>query len=287
MAAGVAFAPGDAAGVVWQLGAGVTRWKEGDEVVVTPSVPCGVCAACTGFGRGGCDRPTVWASALAELAIARDEQLLRKPRKLSWEAAGSYATAYFGAYRALVDRAKVRPGEAVLVWDGVRPLGAFALQLARLLGASVGTLEHGARKGRSERLAREVEALFAGRAPDVVLVGATEESLAFGLTASARKARLLIVSGEGPSALDATIVRRDEKTILGVSLPPPEECQRANELVHQEKIVVPAPTVHAFEDFALALRADARGEHPSGAALLVAAPRPGLTTWAEALAAMG
>ena len=286
MAAGIAFAPGDASGVVWRVGEGVSRWKAGDEVVVSPSVSCGACAACTGFGRGACERPSVWAGGLSELAIANAEQLLRKPRKLSWEDAGSYASAYFGAYRALVDRAKVRPGDAVLVWDGERPLGGFAVELARLLGAVVASVGLGPRKDRARRLESELAVALGTRAPDVVLVGADDETLSISVRIAARRARIVLAAGSGSVAIDTAILRGAEKSILGVSLPPADECQRANELVHQEKIVVPAARVYPFDEVAIAMRAETRGEHRGSAACLVAAPRPGLTSWAEALAAM-
>src|SRR3954470_12551769 len=50
----------DAAGIVWKLGPGVTRWKVGDEVVLHCNVTCGECPACNGFDPMACEDQKIW-----------------------------------------------------------------------------------------------------------------------------------------------------------------------------------------------------------------------------------
>ncbi|MBK7156505.1 MAG: alcohol dehydrogenase catalytic domain-containing protein, partial [Sandaracinaceae bacterium] len=102
----------DASGVVWAIGEGVTGWKVGDEVVLH----------CNHLLEpGASDLQTIWGyetpdGAFAQFTRVQSQQLLRKPPQLSWEEAASYGLTYYTAHRMLVDRAKVQPGEVVLVW---------------------------------------------------------------------------------------------------------------------------------------------------------------------------
>ena len=64
------------------------------------------------------------------------QQLLPKPPQLTWEEAASYGLTYFTAYRMLVDRARIKPGDNVLVWGAGGGLGTFAVQLCKLHGAN-------------------------------------------------------------------------------------------------------------------------------------------------------
>ena len=64
------------------------------------------------------------------------QQLLPKPPQLTWEEAASYGLTYFTAYRMLVDQARIKAGDNVLVWGAGGGLGTFAVQLCALLGAN-------------------------------------------------------------------------------------------------------------------------------------------------------
>src|SRR5580693_6942767 len=131
----------DASGVVWKVGAGVTRWKVGDEVVLHCNMTCGQCPACNGFDSMACEEQKIWGyetpyGSFAQFTLVQSQQLLKKPKDLTWEVAASYGLVYFTAYRMLVDRARVRPGENVLIWGASGGLGIFAVQITKLLGAT-------------------------------------------------------------------------------------------------------------------------------------------------------
>jgi len=125
----------DGAGVVRSLGAGVGGVAEGDEVVIFPSLGWGggEAAPQPGFRiLGGPDDGTY-----AELISISAENVMPKPKRLSWEEAAALPLAGLTAWRALISRAHLRPGETVLVLGIGGGVATFALHIARAAGARV------------------------------------------------------------------------------------------------------------------------------------------------------
>ncbi|WP_405107268.1 NADP-dependent oxidoreductase [Paenibacillus sp. FSL K6-1217] len=117
------FIPGVAvAGIVADTGAGVSRFKPGDEV----------------FGL----KPAAEGGGYAEYALAREDELALKPPALSFEVAGALPAAGLTAWQAL-SAAKVASTDRVLVQNGTGGTGSFAVQLAKLRGATVITTVNG------------------------------------------------------------------------------------------------------------------------------------------------
>jgi NADPH2:quinone reductase len=109
------FTPGlDLAGEVAALGEGVTDWSLGDAVV-------------GGARLGG----------FADYAVLPVGALKPKPARLSFGEAAAYGAAYLTAYVALVRRARLEPGEWVLVHGAAGGVGLAAVDLAKALGARV------------------------------------------------------------------------------------------------------------------------------------------------------
>ena len=125
----------DGAGVVRTLGAGVSGVAEGDEVVIFPSLGWGggEAAPQPGFRiLGGPDDGTY-----AELIRIPAENVMPKPKRLSWEEAAALPLAGLTAWRALISRAALRPGETVLVLGIGGGVATFALHIAHAAGARV------------------------------------------------------------------------------------------------------------------------------------------------------
>jgi NADPH:quinone reductase-like Zn-dependent oxidoreductase len=101
----------DAAGVVDAVGARVTRFKSGDEVF--------------GTVRG----------AFAEFACAAEKDLALKPANVSFEQAASVPVAGLTSLQALRDKARVQPGQSVLVNGASGGVGTYAVQIAKSFGA--------------------------------------------------------------------------------------------------------------------------------------------------------
>jgi NADPH:quinone reductase-like Zn-dependent oxidoreductase len=104
----------DFAGVVDQLGAGVTSAAPGDDVI------------------GWVDT----RSSQAEYLVADAANLAAKPAGLPWEVAGAIPVAGFTAW-AMVQAVGLRPGETVVVSGAAGGVGVFAVQLAKRTGATV------------------------------------------------------------------------------------------------------------------------------------------------------
>ena len=136
----------DASGIVWKVGDGVTRWAPGDEVVIHCNQASYEDVEVHGLDPLAAPSQEIWGyettwGSFAQFCKVQAQQLLPKPRHLSWEEAASYGLTYFTAYRMLMDQAKLQPGHRVLIWGAAGGLGVFATQLCKIAGAqSVGVV---------------------------------------------------------------------------------------------------------------------------------------------------
>jgi NADPH:quinone reductase-like Zn-dependent oxidoreductase len=105
----------DIAGVVEKTGANVTKLKVGDAVYGYPT-----------FGGGWADYVTV-----------KEGEVSAKPRSLKFVEAAAVPMGALTAWQALVDVAKLQPGQTVLVHGGSGGVGSFAIQIAKTRGARV------------------------------------------------------------------------------------------------------------------------------------------------------
>jgi NADPH:quinone reductase-like Zn-dependent oxidoreductase len=109
----------DMAGVVVGVGDAVQRFSVGDEVYARPDE----------------DR----IGTFAEFIAVRQDDVALKPSTLTMEQAASLPLVALTSWQVLVERARVRPGQKVLIHAGSGGLGTIAIQLAKHLGASVAT----------------------------------------------------------------------------------------------------------------------------------------------------
>lgn len=124
----------DGAGVVEDVGEGVTRFKTGDRV-------------CPSFFQTWIDGPVTAKSrnealggsvpgVLQEHMLLAAEGASRIPDYLSFEEAATLPCAGLTAWRAIVDEAPIKPGDTILV-QGTGGVSIFALQFAKAMGAQV------------------------------------------------------------------------------------------------------------------------------------------------------
>src|SRR3954468_3686808 len=130
----------DASGVVWKVGAGVTRWKAGDEVVMHCNQASYEDPEVHGLDPLAAPSQRIWGyettwGSFAQFCKVQAQQLLPKPANLTWGEAASYGLTYFTAYRMLIDQASLQAGHKVLVWGAAGGLGVFATQLCEMTGA--------------------------------------------------------------------------------------------------------------------------------------------------------
>ncbi|MEU1477763.1 crotonyl-CoA carboxylase/reductase [Streptomyces sp. NPDC001668] len=132
----------DLSGVVLRTAPGERRWKPGDRVV----------AHCLSVELESADghndtmldpEQRIWGyetnyGGLAEIALVKANQLMPKPRHLTWEEAASPGLVNSTAYRQLVSRngAGMKQGDNVLIWGASGGLGSYATQYALAGGAT-------------------------------------------------------------------------------------------------------------------------------------------------------
>jgi NADPH:quinone reductase-like Zn-dependent oxidoreductase len=142
----------DACGAVDALGPGVTSCAVGEAVVVLPGVSCGVCEQCQSGIDQLCRNYQILGESTdgtaADFAVVPAANIAPKPANLSDAEAGSIGLVFLTAWNMLVRRAELKAGETVLVHAGLSGVGSAAVQIARMLGATVIATAGGAEKCR-------------------------------------------------------------------------------------------------------------------------------------------
>ena len=131
----------DVRGVVDALGPGATGCRPGDQIVVGPGVSCGRCHACRSGNEPLCREYGILGESCdggcAEYVVAPDRNVFAAPGRLAPEEAAAVPLAFLTAWHMLRARARIEPGERVLVHAAGSGVSSAAIQIARLLGARV------------------------------------------------------------------------------------------------------------------------------------------------------
>jgi NADPH:quinone reductase-like Zn-dependent oxidoreductase len=109
----------DLAGIVTEVGSGVTRFKLGDAVFANI------------FDQG--------TGAIAEFAVVPERAAALKPVNLDFVQAASIPMVGLTSWQALKERMDLQPGQKVFIPAGSGGIGTFAIQFAKVLGATVAT----------------------------------------------------------------------------------------------------------------------------------------------------
>lgn len=178
----------DVCGIVAQLGPGVEGLEVGTRVVIAPGQGCGQCPECRAGRDSLCPEYRIFGfqvqGGYAEYTVARACHVIPVGHTLSYEQWAAVPLVYLTAYHMLFSRARLKPGETVLVHACGSGVGMAAIQLARLAGAFViatSASDHKLQRARQElgvdgtvnyardRLEEHVDHLTGGRGVDVVI----------------------------------------------------------------------------------------------------------------------
>ena len=107
----------DFAGVVEEVGEGVTRFKPGDAVLGAMSIKD--------------------SGAFAEVVAADEKQIVMKPAQLSYEQAAALPTVGVTAWQAVIGKGKLQAGQSIFINGCLGGVGRTAAQIALMRGASV------------------------------------------------------------------------------------------------------------------------------------------------------
>lgn len=198
------------AGVVREIGdSDSSGIRAGDEVIVAPGFSCGVCARCVAGHDDLCPSFGIRGESAdgggAQFVVVPVRSLLRKPAGLSMHEAAAAALDFQTAWHMLVNHARLRFGESVLVQAGGSGVGSAAIQIAKLHGCSIITTAGSRMKAdraldlgadhvilyRDEDVAKRVKDLTARRGVDVVVEHVGADTWEGSMRALARGGRLV------------------------------------------------------------------------------------------------
>jgi len=305
----------DAAGVIWKVGEGVTKWKVGDEVVIHCNQASYEDVEVHGLDPLAAPSQRIWGyetswGSFAQFTKVQAQQLLPKPKNLSWAESSAYGLTYFTAYRMLMDQCKLQAGHNVLIWGAAGGLGVFATQLCKAAGANavgvvssdekgelvkrLGAVEYinrndfngmmrttenltdrEAEKGRfkvSREFAKRVKEIL-GDSPDIVFEHVGQATFPTSVFVVKPFGKVVICGATSGYTLDFDVryLWMRQKQIIGSHFANAYECWRANELMAEGKIQPVLWRVMGFDGVADAHQLLHENKHLGKISILVGA----------------
>jgi NADPH:quinone reductase-like Zn-dependent oxidoreductase len=232
---------GDGAGVVDAVGDGVSHVVPGDAVLFNPGISCYACEFCRRGEHGMCVTYRLLGEhlpgTLAERINVPGVNVLPLPRldpALSWAEAAAFSLVTLTAWRMVVTRARVQPGETLLAWGVGGGVSLTAARIAKLRGARVIVTSSSDEKlaaaralgadvtinYRTQKVAAEIRALTAKRGVDVVIENVGEATWEESLRCLAKGGRLVTCGGtSGPRlSMDVRRLFWNQYTIMGSTM---------------------------------------------------------------------
>jgi NADPH2:quinone reductase len=192
--------------------------------------------AAAGLAVGARVCALVAGGGYAELCVAPVGQCLPSPANLSDVEAASLPETFFTVWSNVFDRARLQPGETLLVHGGSSGIGVTAIQMAKAWGATVLTTVGSADKAaacralgadhaidyKTQDFVAEVLRLTGGKGTDVVLDMVAGEYIGRDVKCLAEDGRIVIIAVQGgsQSTVDASLVLRRRLVITGSTLRP-------------------------------------------------------------------
>jgi len=233
----------DGAGTVAATGPAATRFRHGDRVMINSGISCGRCEWCEAGEQPLCLTYSVLGEhrhgTLAEFVVVPERNLAPVPAEMPITQAAAFSLVTLTAWRMLVHRAALQPGETVLIWGIGGGVALAALKIAKLLGASVVvTSSSDAKLERARELGadvvlnhaktdvpKEIRSLTSKRGVEVVVDNVGEQTWEKSLRCLARKGRL-VTCGATTGPMCVTDVRKlfwYQWSILGSTMGSHEE----------------------------------------------------------------
>ncbi len=130
----------ETSGNVAAVGAGVEKWKEGDQVLLPAVYGCGQCVMCRNGRENICENMVMFGNNVdggyAEYILAPAKDMFLLPDEIPLIEGCIIADAVTTPYHAVVNRGEVKPGDRVVVF-GCGGIGINVVQMAAAMGARV------------------------------------------------------------------------------------------------------------------------------------------------------
>jgi NADPH:quinone reductase-like Zn-dependent oxidoreductase len=199
----------DGAGVVAAVGSEVRTVKVGDRVLINPGLHCGVCEFCQAGEQSLCVQFGIMGETcpgtFAEYFKVPQENVHPVPAGFSWEEAAAFPLVFVTAWRMLVSKAAIKPGEDILILGIGGGVSTAVLQLVKAIGlrafvtsSSEDKLQQAQQLGadalinyKTQDFAREIRQLTNRRGVDVVVDSVGGDSYAKSLASLVKGGRLV------------------------------------------------------------------------------------------------
>ena len=258
----------DAAGIVEALGPDVGGVKVGDEVILNPGLSCGRCeycrrgqqSLCVSFGIVGLSRPGTFAEYVAVPA----KNLCPKPPHLTFDEAGAFVLSFVTAWRMLMTRAQLKPGQTVLIHGIGGGVALSALKLVRLTGAEVIVTSSSDEKlARAKEIgadhtinykagdvARTVKEITGGRGVDVVVdtAGAATWPIDFSAIRPGGKIVLCGITTGPEATTNLRVLYWNQLTIMGSTMGSDEDFRQMVTAVAAARMKPVMDSIHPLEN---------------------------------------
>jgi NADPH:quinone reductase-like Zn-dependent oxidoreductase len=240
----------DVAGVVDALGHGVDGVAPGDRVVVNPSISCGACEWCRRGEEPLCVAFRILGEhtqgGFAEYVVAPAVNLMAIPPGYPMETAAAAPLVFATAWRGLVSRARLQPGESVLITGASGGVATAAIRIAKHVGARVFAVTSGAHVEQVRALgadvvydrervdySREVWRDTDKRGVDVILDSVGAATWTRNIRAAARLGRIVVYGGTTGPVLetDARLLFWKQLDIMGTTMSSRREFEEVMGLV--------------------------------------------------------
>ncbi|HZO18621.1 MAG TPA: zinc-binding dehydrogenase [Gemmatimonadaceae bacterium] len=271
---------GDGAGVIDEIGAAVRGIRRGDRVIINPGVSDRTCEYCQKGEHSLCIRYKLLGEHLpgtiADYIVVPAANVRIIPEAIAWDVAAAFSLATLTAWRMLVTRARLQPGENVLIWGIGGGVALAALQIAKMIGAKTWVTSSSDEKLQRARLlgadetlnhrthdvAKEIRARTGKRGVDVVIDNVGKDTWTQSLMALGRRGRL-VTCGATSGPLVETDVRRmfwNHWSLLGSTMGNDDEMDAITQQFREGRLLPPVDSVHDIEHAADAVRRLASGE---------------------------
>lgn len=258
----------DGAGRVAEVGPGVQDWSPQDRVLVSPGYGCGACDRCLEGNESLCRKYLILGESrdgtCAQQITVPAGAILPLPVGLESREAAALPLVLMTTWRMLVGRARLSPGETVLVQAGGSGVGSTAIQIARAWGCRVITTVGSARKAalarelgadevilhREQDVAATIRDLTSKRGVDVVVEHTGAATWSGSLRALTPGGRLVTCGATtgADAAVDLRVLFFKQIELLGSTMGSRADLRRALRLVERGLFRPLVDRVFAFDE---------------------------------------
>lgn len=251
----------DVAGIVEWVGERVEGFKVGQRAIANPNLSCGKCEYCLAGEDSLCVSYKILGEQVdggyAEFVKVPARNVIPLPEHVPFEEAAAAPLVFMTAWRALITRAELRPGEDILILGAGGGVATAAIQIAKLVGARVFAtasseekLEGAKRLGadflinyKEVEFDKEVRRLTNRRGVDVVVDSIGAETWLKSLRSLAKGGRLVTygaTSGPNPQT-ELRLIFWNQLKIIGSTMASTKELHEVLKLLWAGKL---KPVIH-------------------------------------------